>query len=462
MTTLMLAQDGSVIGGMLLLGFLALAVVLVIVAVVARLIVVGNPNEMLIISGGRQGDGLGYRTLIGGRTLVIPVINKVTRLSLRNMQVQLEVKAQSGGGRMIPVIVTGVANVKVSSDPAERANAIERFLDQPMQELQRVARETLEGGLRAVIGKMTPEEIVEDRDKFVATVMREVSDDFRKLGLVIDSVNIQNVHDEDQYLESIARKARAQVLSEARKSEAERAAEAVTKEAEANAAARRAKAERDAEAKLIEAQSRQRAEQARYSAETAIAESENELRIRKAELSREAALKEADQQEAEAKAEQARLTATEVAKALAARDVARAKAEGDAAKMLEDGKARATAIELIGQSIQKNPEALRVMLVEMMPQIVEQLAVTLADVKLGQVTVVDAGDGKAMAGAALGRAKMLSESLATLQSVLGIDLREVSQQIAHNMTNGSAAPVTAATTVTQTTDNRLAGSRGSG
>ena len=85
-----------------------------------------------------------------------------------------------------------------------------------------------------MIGKMTPEEIVEDRDKFVATVMKEVSDDFRKLGLLIDSVNIQNVHDDEEYLVSIARKARAEVLSAARKAEAERAAEAVIKEAEAN------------------------------------------------------------------------------------------------------------------------------------------------------------------------------------------------------------------------------------
>ena len=57
---------------------------------------------------------------------------------------------------------------------------------------------------------MTPEEIVEDRDKFVSTVMNEVNDDFRKLGLLIDSVNIQNVHDDQQYLESIARKATAE------------------------------------------------------------------------------------------------------------------------------------------------------------------------------------------------------------------------------------------------------------
>jgi flotillin len=418
----------------MLLGLFGLMLILVIVAIVAKLVVVGNPSEMLIISGRRQRDGLGYRTLIGGRTLVIPVIEKVARLSLRNMQVALEVTAQSGGGTMMPVVVNGVANVKVSSDPSERANAIERFLSQPMQELQRVARETLEGGLRAVIGKMTPEEIVEDRDKFVATVMKEVSDDFRKLGLLIDSVNIQNVHDNEEYLVSIARKARAEVLSAARKAEAERAAEALIKEAEANADSRKAKAERDSEAKLTEATAHQRAEQARLTAEKAIAEAENELRIRKAELAREAALIEAQQQEAEAKAEQARLAATEVAKASADRDVAKAKAEGDAARTLEEGKARAAAIEQIGQAIQRHPEALQVMLVEMMPTIVQELAATVQNVDLGSVTVIDGGNGQAMAGAALGRARMLSESLATLESVLGVDLRQVSQRIAQNMT----------------------------
>ena len=446
MSTLLLAISSSAAAG-LTIGIVILFAVIAVIVIVAKLIVVGNPNEMVIITGGRTREGLGYRTIIGGRKLVIPVVNKVTRLSLRNMQVALEVKAQSGGGKMMPVIVTGVANVKISSDPAERGNAIERFLGQPVQELQRVARETLEGGLRAVIGKMTPEEIVEDRDKFVTTVMQEVSDDFRKLGLLIDSVNIQNVHDEEQYLESIARKARAEVISAARKAEAARAAEAVIKEAEANADARKAKANRDAEAKQIEAESHQRAEQARLGAETAIAEADNSLRIRKAELAREAALKEAAQQEAEAEAERARLTATDVAKAEADRDVAKAKAQGDAASTLEDGKARATAIDQIGQAIQQHPDALKVMLVEMMPDVVRYLAATLKDVDLGNVTVIDGGDGRAMAGAALGRAKMLSESLATLEAVRGVDLRQLSQNIAGNVVNKSATaePATAGT-----------------
>lgn len=429
-------------GAVILIAFAVLVLALIVISLIAKLVVVGNPNEMLIISGSRQRDGLGYRTLIGGRTFVIPVINTVSRLSLRNMQVQLEVKAQSGGGTMLPVNVNGVANVKISSDPAERGNAIERFLGQPLEQLQRVARETLEGGLRAVIGKMTPEEIVEDRDKFVATVMQEVSDDFRKLGLLIDSVNIQNVHDEDDYLTSIARKARAQVLTDARKAEAERAAEAVKKEAEANAEARKAKADRDAEAKLVEAASRQRAEQARYSADKAVAEAENELRIRKAELARAAALKEAEQQQAEAEAERARLAATEVAKAQAGRDAAKAKAEGDAAKTFEEGKARASAIEQIGMAIQKHPDALKVMLVEMMPAVVQELAKTVQNVDLGQVTVIDGGDGRALAAAALGRAKVLAESLASIESVLGVDLRQLSQNIAKNVAGPAVASAT--------------------
>lgn len=501
MSALMLAENIDmtwyVIGGG------ALALVLGFIWIVTKWIVVGNPSEMLVISGKKHEDH-GYRTLIGGRTVVIPILERVARISLKNMQVGLEVKAQAGGGTMIPVTVTGVANVKVSSDPDIRGNAIERFLDQPLGEMQRVARETLEGGLRAVIGKMTPEEIVEDRDKFVATLMTEVTDDVRKLGLLIDSVNIQNVHDEEQYLDSIARKASAMVRATARQYEAERKAEADIAEADALARSRRAQAERDAEAKaaeslarqtaeqarldadkkisesdnalqirrieleaeqrireadsqalarqgqaerdaeakLSEASSRQKAENARIAADKSIAEADNDLRIRKAELVREASLKEAERNKAAAEAEAARLSATEVAKANAARDVAMARAAGEAATILEEGKARAASIEQIGKMIQQHPDALKVMLLEMMPNIVDQLTNTIADVKLGNVTVFDGGNGSAMAGAAMGKAKMLAESLSILENVTGVDMKELAQGIAGNIVekNGNPPP----------------------
>ncbi len=431
METILLAKSFTpylVLGGGILFAVVAFA------TFIAKIMVVGDPSELLVISGKRsESTNEGYRTLIGGRTIVLPIFEQVARISLRNMQVGLEVKAQAGGGTMIPILVTGVANVKVSSEPDTRGNAIERFLNQPQVEMQRVARETLEGGLRAVIGKMTPEEIVEDRDKFVTTVMNEVTDDFRKLGLIIDSVNIQNVHDDDQYLESIARKASAEVRAQARQYEAQRKAEADIKEAEAGSSSRQAQAMRDAEAKAAEASSRQKAEEARLHADKAIAEADNELRIRKAELAREAAIKEAERNKAAAASERERLQATEVAQAIADRDVARAKAEGEAATILEEGKARAMAIEQIGQTIQKHPDALKVMLLEMMPSVVQEMTKTIAGVNLGDVTVIDGGSGNAIAGAAMGKARMLSESMATLESILGVDLRDLTQAIAGNI-----------------------------
>ena len=88
MNTLLLAISSGAAAG-LTIGMVILFAVVAIIVIVAKLIVVGNPNEMVIITGGQTREGLGYRTIIGGRKLVIPVINKVSRLSLRNMQVAL-------------------------------------------------------------------------------------------------------------------------------------------------------------------------------------------------------------------------------------------------------------------------------------------------------------------------------------------------------------------------------------
>jgi uncharacterized membrane protein YqiK len=83
------------------------------------------------------------------------------------------------------------------------------------------------------------------------------------------------------------------------------------------------------------------------------------------------------------------------------------------------------------------------MLVEMLPTIVKELAATIQNVDLGHVTVIDSGNGQAMAGAALSRAKMLAESLGAVESILGIDLRALSQSIAQNVTGRPPAVVVA-------------------
>ena len=77
------AAGGSDLTGPLIIGFFILFIIIAVAALVAKLMVVGNPSEMLVISGKRSNLGEGYRTLIGRRTLVIPIIEKVARISLR-------------------------------------------------------------------------------------------------------------------------------------------------------------------------------------------------------------------------------------------------------------------------------------------------------------------------------------------------------------------------------------------
>jgi len=76
---------------------------------------------------------------------------------------------------------------------------------------------------------------------------------------------------------------------------------------------------------------------------------------------------------------------------------------------MEEGKSRATAIETIGKAIQAHPDALKVMLAEMMPTAIREITKTVANVELGTVTVIDGDQGRAISGAAMGRARMISE-----------------------------------------------------
>ena len=83
--TVLAANGQAVVGAGIVLGLILLFVVFVIILIVAKLMVVGNPSEMLIISGKRQREGQGYRTLIGGRTLVIPRPGTAARIRTHHL-----------------------------------------------------------------------------------------------------------------------------------------------------------------------------------------------------------------------------------------------------------------------------------------------------------------------------------------------------------------------------------------
>ena len=162
----------------------------------------------------------------------------------------------------IPLNVQGIANVKVSSKEGLLENAAERFLHVPHANIGQIAKETLEANLRGVLATLSPEEVNEDRLKFSQQLIDEADDDIKTLGLELDVMKIQNVTDDNQYLDSVGRRLTADVVKQARVAEAERMAES----------------------EQAEAQARERAQIAAVIADKNIVEEQNQLRVRTAEL----------------------------------------------------------------------------------------------------------------------------------------------------------------------------------
>ena len=368
--------------------------VMVVIAILKQFLIIGRPNELLVFSGAKRtladGSEVGYRELIGGgRAFRIPVLEKVESMELSSMPVDVQVtNAYSRGG--IPLAVHAVANVKVSADPVVVKNAVERFLGRDKSEIRRVAKETLEGHLRGVLATLTPEEVNEDRLKFAGALVDEAEDDFKRLGLQLDTLKIQNVSDEVKYLDSIGRKRIAEVVRDA-------------EIAESNA---------KAEAQRSEADARQQGEVAVQGAQTTIVQAENALRQLRAQLEAEArseeekALAAAAQARAEAesalqetrqKLEQLRLMADVVLPAEAAREAAKLRARGDAAAIEESGRAQAQVLQMLTDAwLRAGRDAKDIFLIQQVEQVIRLVAERVNTLTVQDVTLLDGGDGQAL------------------------------------------------------------------
>jgi flotillin len=372
----------------LILGGVLAAVILIILATVRSLIIICPPNRVAVISGrSRQlsdGRTVGYRAIRGGRTLRVPLLERVSWMELNTIPIEVSVaNAYSKGA--IPLHVQGIANVKVSSVEGLLQNSVERFLDVDQEHIAGIAKETLEANLRGVLATLTPEEVNEDRLKFAQTLIEEADDDIKTLGLELDVLKIQNVTDEVGYLNSVGRRQTAEVLKEARVAEAMRKAEAEESEAQARTRAEIATAQADL--KIVEEQNALRVRQAELEAIAGAAEAEAKVAGEKAKVIAEQAL-EAERVQLETK----RLEAYVVAPARADLEAKQLAAKADAAKIVEEGNAQIEVFRrLVEQYQAAGPDAQRVFVLRMLPDLMDKIVSTVASVDIDKVSIIDSG-----------------------------------------------------------------------
>ena len=390
------------------------------------------PDTAYIISGlGRK------RILIGRAGWRVPFFERVDKLSLRIMQVDVKTSEAVPTNEFINVTVDGVANVKISSDPELLKLAAEALLGKRPEELIGLVTQVLEGNMREIVGSVGLKEMVQDRQGVARKITENVVPDMRKLGLEVVNFNIQNFKDAAGTIENMGidnveqirknaqiAKANAQrdiaiatsnaqqeanaVKVQAEKMIAEQDAELAVQQAEMKVKADTKKAEADAAYSIQQESQRKTIEVTRVNADIARKEKEAELAEKEialkerqldAEVRKQAdamkykAEKEAEadlirrQKEAEAKAYEA-IKEAEARKAEA--EALRFSMEQEAEGIRAKGLAEAEAIEKKAEAQRKMGEAsVLEMYLSALPEVVKNAAAPLAQTD----KIVMYGDG---------------------------------------------------------------------
>ena len=237
-------------------------IAIIAAALVATLIltsyVKAPPDRAFIISGlGRE-----PKILTGKAGIKLPVLERLDRLYLGQMSVDIKTEQSVPTNDFINVNVDAVAKVRVEPTPEGIRLAAKNFLNKSPEQIAKDLQDSLQGNMREIIGTLTLKEINIDRDSFSDQVMEKASKDMKKLGIEILSCNIQNVTDDNGLIRDMGMDNTARIKKDA----------AI------------AKAQADRDVAIAQAEATQAANEAKVQAETEIAKRNNELEIKKSEL----------------------------------------------------------------------------------------------------------------------------------------------------------------------------------
>lgn len=236
---------------------IVVAVVLLVLLLVGVSYVKAPPNTAFIITGPFK-----QRTLIGRAGFRIPGLERVDKIPLSLIQVDIKTASAVPTKEFINIFVDGVANIKIDSSPEALAKASQIFLQQNLDGIKAIAKEVLEGNMREIIGQMRLEELVHNRDLFAEKVKDNAMQDMAKMGLQIINLTIQNFVDNNKVIENLGVDNIAQISK--------------------NASIARAQAERDVQ--IAQSEANEAANKARVESERLIVEQNTILSLRSAEL----------------------------------------------------------------------------------------------------------------------------------------------------------------------------------
>ncbi len=345
------------------------------------------PDEALLISGGRAGNsGAPFRVVTGRGAFVMPTFRKARYLTLSLQEAEVSETCVTKQG--ISLNVRAVIAFKVGNDEESIVNAGQRFLSDQDQMTILTGR-IFAGHLRSIIGSMTVEEIVTERQKLATEVLDGSKTEMAKIGLTVDSLQIQSIDDNNiGYIEAMAAPHNAAIQRQAQ-----------IAQAQANQA-------------LAVPISEMTAQQAEYARQTSVvrAQYKGEVDKAQAEAAQAGPLAQASAQQAviQAQADLAQRQAELRQQQLVSEVVKPAQAEAERVRILAVADAERTRIQAEAAS-SNNRVALDQLLINQLPQIVKEAAGGLAG---ANISVLNGADGLGEIAAGL-----VSQGMTILESV---------------------------------------------
>jgi flotillin len=444
---------------------LMVLVVLLLLAMFARLYRKAGPHEALVVYGFR-----GTRVIKGHGTVIFPMVENYRELSLQLMSFDVAPQQDLYTKQGVAVTVEAVAQIKVKSDPESILTASEQFLTKTDQAREGLIRLVMEGHLRGIIGQLSVEQIVKEPEMVGDRMRGTCADDMNKMGLEVISFTIKEVRDKNDYISNMGRPDIARIKRDADVATAEAERDTAIKRAEATRAAAVAKAAADQErvlaetlsqakqaesqrdlevkkAQYLEATKKQQAQADKaYDIQTNVMQQQviaEQVKVKQIQAERETLV-----QEAEIKRHENELIATVLKGAqierqrietLAAADKAKqtAEAEGRAAAIrvqgeaeaeiiLKKGEAEAKAMNVKAEAYQEwNQAAVVDKLITGLPEIVRAMSAPLANVD--KITIVSTGNG---AGAGMSKitgdlATMAAQVPALFEALSGMQMSDL-------------------------------------